>query len=114
MCDDGFAELAVLKKRLESLGVKIKANSCEERIDTRVRPRCNSVRCVHRMCSVVNNVYSEQDSGNTKSDVNGVLARCTRIEACLKTCTDIPGNCPSSSADTPVPDANHGHVGRSE
>jgi hypothetical protein len=25
MCDDGFAELANLKKRLESLGVKIKS-----------------------------------------------------------------------------------------
>lgn len=30
MCDDGFAELTVLKKRLESLGVKIRGDPYDD------------------------------------------------------------------------------------
>eukprot|EP00892_Ulva_mutabilis_P000640 jgi/Ulvmu1/10577/UM065_0031.1 len=83
MCDDGFAELTVLKKRLESLGVKIKGDPSGEK------------------------GWPQDCEGVQKQDVHRLLARCTRVEAALNTCADAPAQNSTFAVQIPVPDCRH-------
>lgn len=113
MGDDGFAELANLKKRLESLGVKIKSGISNAEPDGLAVRSCQHLclwqpfgcsqrtpQAAARHGSLETKIWNVQMSGRIKKeDVNRLLARCTHVEAALNTVADQEND--SSKAQLP-------------